>query len=103
MPSTRTAHTSQQYIQANQGTEQNQMSAYVDLDALFDELASQDGSTHLDTQPLFMQNLGFAPDATLNDVFTADYGQYDPLLDPQLAAAIMDNTSTGKNPVFDAG
>lgn len=52
----------------------------VDLDALFDELASLDGADRQDNQPQFMQNLGFAPNIDLNDFLASDYGQFDPLL-----------------------
>ncbi|EKG20718.1 hypothetical protein MPH_01982 [Macrophomina phaseolina MS6] len=55
-----------------------------DLDALFDELATLEGPERLDSQPQFMQNLGFAPDMNLNDVLTSDYGQFDPMFNAYL-------------------
>lgn len=41
-----------------------------DLESFFDELASLDTMNNLDTQPQFMQNLGFAPDANMADLFS---------------------------------
>jgi hypothetical protein len=41
-----------------------------DLESFFDELASLDTASNLDTQPKFMQNLGFAPDASIADLFS---------------------------------
>jgi hypothetical protein len=41
-----------------------------DLESFFDELASLDTTTNLETQPQFMQNLGFAPDANMADLFS---------------------------------
>lgn len=52
----------------------------VDLDALFDELAALDGAERLESQPQFMQNLGFAPDADLADVLSPDFVQFDPMM-----------------------
>lgn len=57
------------------------------LDTFFDELATLDNSTTLDNQPQFMQNLGFAPDLSMADLFseyipmqsTAFLGQEDPV------------------------
>ncbi|KAH7077694.1 hypothetical protein BKA63DRAFT_270078 [Paraphoma chrysanthemicola] len=43
-----------------------------DLESFFDELASLDTTNNLDNQPQFMQNLGFAPDASMADLFS-DY------------------------------
>ncbi|KAL4899046.1 hypothetical protein BDW74DRAFT_184154 [Aspergillus multicolor] len=40
-----------------------------DLDALFDELASLDGTDRLDNQPEFMQNLGFVPEAGIPELY----------------------------------
>ncbi|KAL3470602.1 hypothetical protein BJX99DRAFT_251083 [Aspergillus californicus] len=40
-----------------------------DLDALFDELASLDGTDRMDTQPEFMQNLGFVPEAGIPELY----------------------------------
>jgi hypothetical protein len=41
-----------------------------DLESFFDELASLDSATRSDTQPQFMQNLGFGPDASMADLFS---------------------------------
>lgn len=46
-----------------------------DLESFFDDLASLDNSNRLEHQPQFMQNLGFAPDANMADLF----GEYIPL------------------------
>lgn len=51
----------------------------MDLEALFDELGSLDGTDSADRQPLFMQNLGLASSAEFNDVLASDFG-FDPLL-----------------------
>ncbi|PKY08721.1 hypothetical protein P168DRAFT_301365 [Aspergillus campestris IBT 28561] len=48
-----------------------------DLDALFDELASLDGTEHADNQPEFMQNLGFVPDAGIPEFYPYTH-QVDP-------------------------
>jgi hypothetical protein len=55
-------------------------SGSMDLDALFDDLASLDGAERGDAQPQFMQNLGFAPTTNLADFLNSDYGQLDHLL-----------------------
>ncbi|KAJ9197576.1 transcriptional regulator family: Fungal Specific TF [Paecilomyces variotii] len=53
-----------------------------DLDTLFDELASLDGGDNrTDNQPEFMQNLGFAPDSGVSELYSY-YSQLDPLLPP---------------------
>ncbi|CAI6340080.1 unnamed protein product [Periconia digitata] len=49
-----------------------------DLENYFDELASLDGTERLDSQPQFMQNLGFAPDANMADFLSAEFGQFLP-------------------------
>jgi hypothetical protein len=41
-----------------------------DLEAFFDELASLDTTQNPGSQPQFMQNLGFAPDASMADLFS---------------------------------
>jgi hypothetical protein len=41
-----------------------------DLESFFDELASLDTANNLENQPQFMQNLGFAPDANMADLFS---------------------------------
>jgi hypothetical protein len=53
-----------------------------DIESFFDELASLDGAERVETQPQFMQNLGFAPDANMAELFTADFGQLNQLLPP---------------------
>ncbi|KAL4786098.1 fungal-specific transcription factor domain-containing protein [Aspergillus varians] len=50
-----------------------------DLDALFDELASLDGTDRMDNQPEFMQNLGFVPEAGIPDLYPYT-SQGDPFL-----------------------
>lgn len=41
-----------------------------ELESFFDELATLDSANNLDNQPQFMQNLGFAPDANMADLFS---------------------------------
>jgi hypothetical protein len=41
-----------------------------DLESFFDELASLDTTNNMGNQPQFMQNLGFAPDANMADLFS---------------------------------
>lgn len=41
-----------------------------DLESFFDDLASLDSTNKLENQPQFMQNLGFAPDASMADLFS---------------------------------
>ncbi|KAF5864451.1 hypothetical protein ETB97_007554 [Aspergillus alliaceus] len=50
-----------------------------DLDALFDELASLDGTEKTDNQPEFMQNLGFVPDAGIPELYSYS-SQVEPFL-----------------------
>ncbi|RAK97104.1 putative C6 transcription factor QutA [Aspergillus ibericus CBS 121593] len=50
-----------------------------DLDALFDELASLDGTEKTDNQPEFMQNLGFVPDAGVPELYSYS-SQVEPFL-----------------------
>ncbi|KAE8145780.1 fungal-specific transcription factor domain-containing protein [Aspergillus avenaceus] len=50
-----------------------------DLDALFDELASLDGTEQADNQPEFMQNLGFVPDAGIPELYSYS-SQVEPFL-----------------------
>ncbi|KAL4924440.1 putative C6 transcription factor QutA [Aspergillus undulatus] len=52
-----------------------------DLDALFDELASLDGTDRMDNQPEFMQNLGFVPEAGIPELYPYT-SQRDPFLIP---------------------
>lgn len=54
----------------------------VDVDALFDELASLDNIERLDNRPQFMQNLGFAPGADINEILLTDFPHFDPMLSP---------------------
>jgi len=77
--------------------------AALDLDAFFDELASLDGAENRENQPQFMQNLGFAPDADLTDVFASDYGQFDPLLSAFLNPNIIAQSSIDQSRPFDSG
>ena len=46
----------------------------------FDELASLDGAERAESQPQFMQNLGFAPDARISDLLTSDFEQLNAIL-----------------------
>ncbi|PGH23353.1 hypothetical protein AJ80_02606 [Polytolypa hystricis UAMH7299] len=41
-----------------------------DLDALFDELASLEGTDRTETQPVFMRNLGFAPNSGVSELYS---------------------------------
>lgn len=41
-----------------------------DLESFFDDLASLDTTNKMENQPQFMQNLGFAPDANMADLFS---------------------------------
>lgn len=41
-----------------------------DLESFFDELASLDSTTRSNSQPQFMQNLGFGPEASMADLFS---------------------------------
>ncbi|PWY73205.1 quinic acid utilization activator [Aspergillus sclerotioniger CBS 115572] len=50
-----------------------------DLDALFDELASLDGTEKTDNQPEFMQNLGFVPEAGVPELYSYS-SQVEPFL-----------------------
>lgn len=67
-----------------------------DLDALFDELATLEGPERLDSQPQFMQNLGFAPDMNLSDVLTSDYGQFDPMFNAYLQHSVTATPMPGQ-------
>jgi hypothetical protein len=49
------------------------MTVSPDLETFFDELASLDGTEKMDNQPQFMQNLGFAPDASMADFLARDF------------------------------
>ncbi|KAE8375236.1 fungal-specific transcription factor domain-containing protein [Aspergillus bertholletiae] len=68
-----------------------------DLDALFDELASLDGTEKADNQPEFMQNLGFVPDAGIPELYSYS-SQVEPFLlaqTQQLPIADPSGVSTG--------
>ncbi|KAJ9668054.1 hypothetical protein H2201_001860 [Coniosporium apollinis] len=75
----------------------------VDLDALFDELASLDGADRQDNQPQFMQNLGFAPNIDLNDFLTSDYGQFDPLLSVYAQQSAIGPSAMDQDVPFEEG
>jgi hypothetical protein len=47
-----------------------------DLENFFEELASLHGARRLENQPQFMQNLGFAPEASMSDLMATQSGQY---------------------------
>jgi hypothetical protein len=49
------------------------MTVPPDLETFFDELASLDGTERMDNQPQFMQNLGFAPDASMADFLARQF------------------------------
>ncbi|KAL4886487.1 fungal-specific transcription factor domain-containing protein [Aspergillus karnatakaensis] len=66
-----------------------------DLDALFDELASLDGTDRMDNQPEFMQNLGFVPEAGMPELYPYTT-QGDPFL---LASTHQTLTSPEANPL----
>ncbi|KAF1841947.1 uncharacterized protein K460DRAFT_379924 [Cucurbitaria berberidis CBS 394.84] len=63
-----------------------------DLESFFDELASLDSAPQLENQPQFMQNLGFAPDANMADLFS----EYIPMQ----STAFLSQEETGA-PTFD--
>lgn len=48
------------------------------IETFFDELASLDGAERVESQPQFMQNLGFAPDARIADL--SNFGQLTAIL-----------------------
>jgi hypothetical protein len=54
--------------------------ASQNMETLFDELASLDGAERVKSQPQFMQNLGFAPDARIADLMVTDFGQLNAIL-----------------------
>lgn len=66
-----------------------------DLDALFDELASLDGTEKADNQPEFMQNLGFVPDAGMPELYPYS-DQTEPFLLAQTQQKSGPETSTGR-------
>jgi hypothetical protein len=72
----------------------------LDLDALFDDF---DGPERANTQPQFMQNLGFAPGADLTDILASDYGQFDPLLTAYMSGNSLGLQSNDPSRIFDPG
>jgi hypothetical protein len=46
-----------------------------DLDNIFDDLALLNDVEKLDRHAQFMQNLGFAPDAKMGDIFALEFSQ----------------------------
>ncbi|KAL4866450.1 quinic acid utilization activator [Aspergillus spectabilis] len=63
-----------------------------DLDALFDELASLDGTDRMDNQPEFMQNLGFVPEAGIPELYP-----YTTQGDPFLLASTQQTLTSPEN------
>lgn len=57
-----------------------------DIDSFFDELAFLHGAKKLQNQPQFMQNLGFAPEASMADLLAIQSGQYMPMNPPTFGA-----------------
>lgn len=73
--------------------EHRNSTASRDMESFFDELASLDGAEGLETHPQFMQNLGFAPDANIADLFAADFShQYNPLISPYIQQSNVNTT-----------
>ena len=63
--------------------EHRNSTASRDIENFFDELASLDGAEGLETNPQFMQNLGFAPDANIADFLGSDFNQqFNPIMPP---------------------
>ncbi|PLB43737.1 hypothetical protein P170DRAFT_418031 [Aspergillus steynii IBT 23096] len=65
-----------------------------DLDALFDELASLDGTEKTDNLPEFMQNLGFVPDAGVPELYSYS-NQVEPFLLAQNQPQMPGSETTG--------
>ncbi|KAH8426032.1 putative C6 transcription factor QutA [Aspergillus melleus] len=65
-----------------------------DLDALFDELASLDGTEKTDNLPEFMQNLGFVPDAGVPELYSYS-NQVEPFMLAQNQPPIPGTDPTG--------
>lgn len=61
-----------------------------DLESFFDELASLDTANDFDTQPQFMQNLGFAPDANMADLFSENIPIQSSAFTPQDSVRAVD-------------
>lgn len=53
-----------------------------DVTNFFDELAYLDSAERAQNQPQFMQNLGFAPDASIADLLMSDYDQLNQIVSP---------------------
>lgn len=64
----------------------------IDVDALFDELASLDNADQASHHPMFMQNLGFVPNTDINDILEFDLG-FDPRRGSLNGALAASNTS----------
>ncbi|RJE19301.1 Quinic acid utilization activator [Aspergillus sclerotialis] len=63
-----------------------------DLDALFDELASLDGTDRTDTRPEFMQNLGFVPNSRMPEL-SSFTGHAEPFIPTQAQELSYHGTS----------
>lgn len=86
----------------NDTLERYNSAASIDLDALFEELAaSPEGVDRLGDQPIVMQNLGFAPDANLSDVLSADFGQFDSGLTAYIQSTEL--STVDQNRAFNGG
>ena len=75
MPEALSANTNRQiesFLDASRPTQPDSRYPDVsgDLESFFDDLASLDTTNKLENQPQFMQNLGFAPDANMADLFS---------------------------------
>jgi Fungal specific transcription factor domain/Fungal Zn(2)-Cys(6) binuclear cluster domain len=75
----------------------------MDFDALIDDLASLEGVDRRDTQPQFMQNLGFAPGANLTDVLGSDFGAFDPVLTAYMSGNALEEIGIDHSSSFDPG
>lgn len=91
--------TNLEFVDTNQLQRYNSMGSF-DLDALFDDL---DGPERANTQPQFMQNLGFAPGADLTDILASDYGQFDPLLTAYMSGNALGLQASDPGRIFDPG
>lgn len=74
-----------------------------DIESFFDELASLDGAERLENQPQFMQNLGFAPDASMADLLTSDFGQFNSLISPYVQQGNSNATQLDQTHFYDGG
>lgn len=91
--------TEMDFVDTNQLQRFNSVGS-LDLDALFDDI---DGPERANTQPQFMQNLGFAPGADLTDILASDYGQFDPLLTAYMSGNTLSIQSSDPSRIFDPG